>query len=255
MIEKAPTILLIETSTEVCSVALSVGDSLVDQIISREPRAHTSIISVITEELLSKNSVSLEMCDAIAVSEGPGSYTGLRVGVSFAKGLCFGASKPLISVGSLTLLATLASTEIINDKAKTNSKKNIDKITIVPMIDARRMEVYTASYSLTEEKESPIKAQSSVQALVIDSNSFSSELQQGQLFFCGDGAQKVSKVITHPNARFINIEALAKGMIATAVEKFHKKEFEDVAYFEPFYLKEFIAGVSKKNLLQPTPKK
>ncbi|MFA6770356.1 MAG: tRNA (adenosine(37)-N6)-threonylcarbamoyltransferase complex dimerization subunit type 1 TsaB [Bacteroidales bacterium] len=236
MINKAPTTLLIETSTEVCSVALSLGSSLIGQKISRIPRAHTAIISVITQELLEESKISLAMCDAIVVSKGPGSYTGLRVGVSFAKGLCFGTSKPLIAVGSLTLLATLASTTI--------DLSNIKPSIIVPMIDARRMEVYTASYSPTGEKLTP------VEALIVDSQSFSSQLEQGVVLFCGDGSSKVSKIIKHPNARFVNIEALAQGMIPQAVEKYHKGKFEDVAYFEPFYLKDFIAGVSKKNPLQ-----
>lgn len=255
MIKKAPTLLLIETSTDVCSVALSNGLTLIDQIISHKPRAHASIISVITEELLNRSKISLEMCDAVAVSEGPGSYTGLRVGVSFAKGLCYGASKPLIAVGSLTLLATLATAQINKDSQKTISTESIDTTTILPMIDARRMEVYTAAYSITEERRSPIKALTPVKAVVVDSDSFSAQLQKGRVFFCGDGSSKVAEIINHPNAKFLNIEALAQGMIPTAVEKYENREFEDVAYFEPFYLKDFIAGVSKKNLLQTLQKK
>lgn len=256
---KAPTILLIETSTEVCSVALSIGNSLIDQKTSRDPRAHAGIISIITQELLTNNKITLEMCDAIAVSEGPGSYTGLRVGVSFAKGLCYGASKPLIAVSSLTLLASLAYTAIAQNK--------IEACTIVPMIDARRMEVYTACYSATPERNalaktlSPmkalalVKALTPVEALIIDENSFATTLQEGLVVFCGNGSTKVADVIKHPNATFINIEALAQGMIPNAVEKYYNQEFEDVAYFEPFYLKDFIAGISKKNPLQIPIKK
>lgn len=258
MINKAPTILLIETSTEVCSVALCLGSTLIDQKISREPRAHAGIISIITQDLLDSNSTSLEMCDAIAVSQGPGSYTGLRVGVSFAKGLCYGASKPLIGVGSLDLLASLAYSALINPTSiifKDNlnstsiiSKESLAEATIVPMIDARRMEVYTANYSAKAQRLTP------VEALVIDSESFSEQLDKGIVIFCGDGSPKVSDVIKHPNAVFLNIEALSKGMIQTAIEKYNKGEFEDVAYFEPLYLKEFIAGISTKNPLQ-IPKK
>lgn len=269
MTNKAPSILLIETSTEVCSVALCLGDTLIDEIISREPRAHAGIISIITQELLDKNKISLEMCDAIAVSEGPGSYTGLRVGVSFAKGLCYGASKPLIGVGSLDLLASLACSKIIANTSSTTTISSEEKLVsdniitkekpdanniitkeklasamIVPMIDARRMEVYTASYSIKGERITP------VEALVIDHESFSEQLEKGVVVFCGDGSPKVSDIIKHPNAVFLSIEALAQGMIPSAIEKYSKKEFEDVAYFEPFYLKEFIAGISKKNPLQ-----
>lgn len=247
MINKVPTILLIETSTEVCSVALCLGSTLIDQKISREPRAHAGIISIITQDLLDSNSTSLEMCDAIAVSQGPGSYTGLRVGVSFAKGLCYGASKPLIGVGSLDLLASLAYSALINPTSII-SKESLAEATIVPMIDARRMEVYTAKYSVKAQRLTP------VEALVIDSESFSEQLDKGIVIFCGDGSPKVSDVIKHPNAVFLNIEALSKGMIQTAIEKYNKGEFEDVAYFEPFYLKEFIAGISTKNPLQ-IPKK
>lgn len=253
MTKQAPTILLIETSTEVCSVSLCLGSSLIDQKISRVPRAHAGIISTITQELLDSNNISLEKCDAIAVSEGPGSYTGLRVGVSFAKGLCYGASKPLIGVGSLDLLASLAYSALINptsiipkDHLNPTSiipKESLAKATIVPMIDARRMEVYTANYSAKGKRLTP------VEALVIDSESFSEQLDNGIVIFCGDGSPKISDVIRHPNAVFLNIEALSKGMIQTAIEKYDKGEFEDVAYFEPFYLKEFIAGVSKKNPL------
>ncbi len=237
---KAPTILLIETSTEVCSVALCLGNALIDQRVSREPRAHAGIISIITQEILDSNKVSLDECDAIAVSKGPGSYTGLRVGVSFAKGLCFGASKPLISVGSLDLLASLASDSIMNN--------NIEAPTIVPMIDARRMEVYTACYSNRGERLTP------VEALVVEQESFSDLLNKGSVVFCGDGSPKVANIIQHPNAVFINIEALAQGMIPNAIIKYNKGDFEDVAYFEPFYLKDFIAGISKKNPLQITSK-
>jgi len=241
MEKKAPIILLIETSTDVCSVALCSGNSLIGQKISHVPRAHAGIISVITQELLDSNNIPLEMCDAIAVSEGPGSYTGLRVGVSFAKGLCYGASKPLIAVGSLDLLASIASSKIIEKKSKT--------AIIVPMIDARRMEVYTACYSIKGERLTPVKA------LVIDHESFSKQLEEGVVFFCGDGSTKVADVIKHPNAVFLNVEALAQGMITNAVEKHKNGKFEDVAYFEPFYLKDFIAGISKKNPLKIQPSK
>ena len=247
MDKKAPTILLIETSTEVCSVALCSGNSLIDQKISRVPRAHAGIISIITQELLDNNHTSLEMCDAIAVSEGPGSYTGLRVGVSFSKGLCFGASKPLIAVGSLDLLASIASSIIIDNKIEASiivPKNKISAAIVVPMIDARRMEVYTACYSTKGERLTP------VEALVIDPESFSKQLEEGVVYFCGDGSAKVSDVIKHPNAVFLTVEALAQGMVTNAVQKYENGTFEDVAYFEPFYLKDFIAGISKKNPLK-----
>lgn len=229
-----PVILYIETSTEVCSVAVSKGADIAGEIIVNEPKAHAKIISPIIEKILKQTSLTISSIDAVAVSEGPGSYTGLRVGVSMAKGLCYGAGKPLISVGTLDIIAGIAAG---------TCNKNGEVFKIAPMIDARRMEVYTATFNSDGKRESD------VEALVVEPDSFNGILEGGKVLFCGNGANKVSNVIVHQNAVFSDINASAGGMLTPALEKFHNSDFADVAYFEPFYLKDFIAGVSKKSLL------
>jgi len=139
-----PLLLYIETSTEVCSVAISSSDVVLYRKIVREPKAHARIIAPMIEDLFKEVGFGIEKCDAVVVSEGPGSYTGLRVGVALAKGLCFASRKPLISVGSLDLLANLASDIVLSQKS---SQEYSGVESIVPMIDARRMEVYTATYT------------------------------------------------------------------------------------------------------------
>lgn len=226
MSEKEPVILLIETATELCSVALSCGDTILGEEVSREPRSHASLISVLTIKLMEKTGYTIPMCDAVAVSHGPGSYTGLRVGVSFAKGICYAVSKPLIAVGTLDIIAAMTIATNVMDKSSY----------IVPMIDARRMEVYTATY---DSKGEILKG---VEALIVKEDSFELLLESGVVFFCGDGSAKVQQIITHPNAKFVESEPLASNMAYVANQYFKTKKFEDLAYFEPFYLKEFIAG-------------
>ena len=236
MIIESPIPLFIETSTEVCSIAISSGDKIVGSKVEREPKSHARIAAPLVNTLLKELQIEMSNIDAVVVSEGPGSYTGLRVGVSLAKGLCYGASKPLIAVGSLDLLANLALEEI---RAKVLNETEREFL-IAPMIDARRMEVYTSLYNSDNERLESVKA------LIVDENSFKNNLEKGLLFFCGDGSSKVRDVIKHTNAKFIEIESLAQGMLANALKKFQNKEFEDIAYFEPFYLKDFIAGTPKK---------
>lgn len=233
--KRDPLLLLIETSTDVCSVALSEREILIAQKVSHEPRAHASIISTITGELLKENGFTPSDIDAVAISSGPGSYTGLRVGLSFAKGIAFASAIPLISVGSLNLIASLA---------KEDERKESNGIQyIVPMIDARRMEVYTTTF------DKNLKPLNKVEAKIIKPESFSDLLLKGKVLFCGNGAIKVSTVIDHPDAVFKMIETLASGMVNEAYAKYCRNEFEDLAYFEPFYLKDFVAGISKKDSL------
>ena len=229
-----PQLLLIETSTEVCSVALSRGTEIIAERIIKEPKAHARIIGNFIEEVLKEASSSVAACSAIVVSEGPGSYTGLRVGVSIAKGLCYGSGIPMIAVSSLELLARLCAE---------SGEMPEGELTIAPMIDARRMEVYTCRYN---RNCIPV---SKTEALVLDENSFSEELSSGPVIFTGDGAKKAAELIKHENAIFRFTDASARGMAAPAFEKFNKKEFVDTAYFEPFYLKDFVAGISKRSLL------
>ena len=219
-------IILIETSTALCSVALAEEGNIVAYRESSAPKAHASLTAVFIQEMLSERGLTTADCDAVCVSMGPGSYTGLRVGVSTAKGLCFGSGKPLLAVGTLDTLVAQADS---------------DARFIIPMVDARRMEVYTAVFEngiqLTET--APV---------IIDENSFAEYLEQGPCLFIGDGAGKCADVIRHPNASFCQCWPKASSMLSPAAAAYKEKRFEDVAYFEPFYLKEFVATVSKKKL-------
>lgn len=226
-------IILIETSTALCSVALAENGTVTAYRESSAPKAHASLTAVFVQEVLAERGLSLDDCDAVCVSMGPGSYTGLRVGVSTAKGLCFGSGKPLLAVGTLdTLVAQAASAE----EAGANEYRYI-----VPMIDARRMEVYAAVFENGKQITETAPA-------IIDENSFAEYLKQGPVLFIGDGAGKCADVIKHQNAHFCQCHPKASSMLSPAIEAFSKGDFKDVAYFEPFYLKEFVATVSKKKL-------
>ena len=225
-------IILIETSTALCSTARAENGTVTSYKECSAAKAHASMTAVFIREMLEERGISLSDCDAVCVSMGPGSYTGLRVGVSTAKGLCFGSGKPLIAIGTLDTLVAQASCET-----------DISDIRfIVPMIDARRMEVYSAVFT-PDGKQITDTAPA-----IIDKSSFSEYLEQGPVLFIGDGAGKCDGVIRHPNARFQQCWPKASSMLSPAVEAYKEKRFEDVAYFEPFYLKEFVATVSKKKL-------
>ena len=229
----AGNILLIETSTALCSTALVSDGAVVEYRESAEPRTHASMTAVFVKEMLDSRGITLSDCDAVCVSKGPGSYTGLRVGVSTAKGLCFGARKPLMAVGTLDILVAQATDEgLVPEGCRF----------IVPMVDARRMEVYSAVFTpdgrqLTE-----------TEPCIVDSNSFVGYLEQGPVLFIGDGAAKCEPVLNHPNARFAQCSPKASAMIRPALEAYNEKRFENTAYFEPFYLKQFVATVSAKKL-------
>lgn len=227
MQQSANRIILIETSTSLCSVALAENGAITAYRESSAPKAHASLTAVFVQEVLAERGLALSDCDAVCVSKGPGSYTGLRVGVSTAKGLCFGSGKPLLAVGTLDTLAAQAD----------NSQFRF----IIPMIDARRMEVYAAVFEDSRQitETAPV---------IVDENSFSEYLEQGPCLFIGDGAGKCADVIRHQNAHFCQCNPKASAMLHPAMEALNEKRFEDVAYFEPFYLKEFVATVSKKKL-------
>ena len=215
---------------------------------SSAPKAHASLTAVFIHEILDERNVRMEDCDAVCVSMGPGSYTGLRVGVSTAKGLCFGAGKPMLAVGTLDTLVAQAQ---IPGVAGNDSGKKFRYI--IPMIDARRMEVYASVFesaaSQSEAECSPAYIQiTETSPAIIDENSFAEYLEQGEVLFIGDGAGKCADVIKHPNAHFCQCHPKASAMVAPALKAYKEKRFEDVAYFEPFYLKEFVATVSKKKL-------
>ena len=225
-------IILIETSTALCSVALAEDGVITAYKESSAPKAHASLTAVFIDEILKEKGLTMSDCKAVCVSMGPGSYTGLRVGVSTAKGLCFGSGLPLIAVGTLDTLVAQAqvSGQIGNARY------------VVPMVDARRMEVYTATFT-PEGKQITETA-----PMIIDENSFAEQLAEGEVLFIGDGAGKCADMIKHPNAKFIQCNPQASAMLSPAQTAYNEKRFEDVAYFEPFYLKEFVATVSKKKL-------
>ena len=228
-------ILLIETSTALCSVALAQDGAVTAYRESSAPKAHASLTAVFIQEMLQERGLTLADCKAVCVSKGPGSYTGLRVGVSTAKGLCFGSGKPLLAVGTLDTLVAQAATVIPSEVEGSTFRY------IIPMIDARRMEVYTAVF------ENGVQITETAPA-IIDETSFAEYLEQGPCLFIGDGAGKCADVIKHPNAHFRQCCPKASAMLQPAMAAYKEKRFEDVAYFEPFYLKEFVATVSKKKL-------
>lgn len=215
-------ILNIETATTNCSVSLSrEGKTIVlkedyDKGYSHAERLHVYIDAVLKEAKVSKNDI-----DAVAISKGPGSYTGLRIGVSAAKGLCFALDKPLISVSTLEALA---------HQVKCNDG------VIVSMLDARRMEVYSAIFDANYNQIRETEAQ------ILDETSFETYLEKGKVYFIGNGVEKTNSLISHPNAIFID-EKLpsANEMSLLAFNKYKISDTEDVAYFEPYYLKDFVA--------------
>jgi tRNA threonylcarbamoyladenosine biosynthesis protein TsaB len=221
--------------------------------------------------MLRERGLTIADCDAVCVSMGPGSYTGLRVGVSTAKGLCFGSGKPLLAVGTLdTLVAQAQMADQMADQVGHDGCTNTvipdligDPRFIIPMIDARRMEVYSAVFSSVQASETATTVISSeaegrveksftqiteTAPAIIDENSFAEYLEQGPCLFIGDGAGKCADVIKHPNAHFCQCWPKASAMLQPALEALAAGDFQDVAYFEPFYLKEFVATVSKKKL-------
>ena len=235
-------IILLETSTALCSVALAEDGKITAYRESSAPKAHASLTAVFVQEVLEERGIKLADCDAVCVSMGPGSYTGLRVGVSTAKGLCFGSGKPLLAVGTLdTLVAQAASEESVTEEG-------IDYKYIVPMIDARRMEVYSAVFETVPTEEKGYTQITETTPTIVDENSFAEYLEQGHVLFIGDGAGKCADVIKHPNAHFCQCNPKASAMLEPAMKAYSSQKFEDVAYFEPFYLKEFVATVSKKKL-------
>ena len=226
-------ILHIETSTSVCSVSVS-EDGL--SIFSKEDHngpSHAVSLGVFVDEALSFVDSHALMLDAVAVSCGPGSYTGLRIGVSMAKGVCYGRNIPLIGLPTLEVLCVpvLLYHELPED------------VLLCPMIDARRMEVYSAIY------DRALNVKREIAADIVDESSYLNFLEEHPVYFFGDGALKCRDKITHPNAHFIeNIEPLARMMFPLAEKCVAKQDFKDVAYFEPFYLKEFVASKPKKLL-------
>ena len=227
-------IILIETSTALCSTALAEDGKIVSYLESTTPRAQASLTAPFVKQMLDGHGLAVSDCDAVCVSKGPGSFTGLRVGVSTAKGLCFGSGLPLLSVGTLETLYWQAVTEKLLPEGCRY---------VVPMIDARRMEVYTAVFSSDGRQLTEVRPQ------VVEAETFAPYLSEGPVLFIGDGAPKCREILSSENAFFHGCCPKASSMLIPAERAFNEKRFEDVAYFEPFYLKEFIATVSRKNLI------
>ncbi len=225
-------ILLIETATSVCSVALADSGNILAVKEQNEQNIHASKLTVFIQEVLAMAEKEISELDAVAVSKGPGSYTGLRIGVSTAKGLCYALDIPLIGV--YTLLAMAEGFQAQNDVP--------ENMCLCPMIDARRMEVYQAVFDKKLREIQPVEAK------IIVGDSYSSTLKETPITFFGDGAEKCKAVLsTHENVHFDSGFVNSATYLATAAQKkFAERLFEDVAYFEPFYLKDFITTTPKK---------
>ena len=232
-------ILNIETSTAVCSVALGKDGELLAYKENKEGMNHATHLTVFIDCILKENNLTANNLDAIAVSMGPGSYTGLRIGVSTAKGLCYGSNLPLIAVNTLQAMTV----PLLKDKSIISQLGNIEASVFCPMIDARRMEVYMAFYSYKNVELRKVAAE------IIDEESFVSDLAKNKIVFFGDGSAKCQSSLQSQNAIFVdNITPTAIGMLELSETKFKAEAFEDVAYFEPFYLKDFVATTPKKNI-------
>lgn len=218
-------LLCIETATTNCSVTIAIDGGIV--LLKEDYNnsySHAEKLHLFIREAVAEAKLELKDLDAVVISKGPGSYTGLRIGVSAAKGLCYSLDIPLISVETLEALAQQVHEETL----------------IIPMLDARRMEVFSAIYSADKT------ALRATQAQILDGSSFEAELTSGIVTFIGNGVNKFQEICNHLNARFVDALPSAKDMITIAEAKFENSQFEDVAYFEPYYLKDFVAGKKAK---------
>ena len=232
-------ILSIETGTEVCSVALAQDGEMISLRESGGGRAHANNLGVYIDEVLRENDLDADELDAVAVGGGPGSYTGLRIGVSTAKGLCYALGKPLIAVDSLKALANIAMEEY---EAGIIDLDNPETALLAPMIDARRMEVYTRLF------DTKLTAVNETQAHILTADSFADVFAAGrELLVFGNGARKCADLL--PQAQFARIASSARGLVTLAEAAFQAEDFVDVAYYEPYYLKDFVVTRSKRNPL------
>lgn len=226
-------ILHLETSTDVCSVALSEDGACLFSKEDFEGHSHSVMLGVFVDEVLSMADSAGKRLDAVALSCGPGSYTGLRIGASMAKGICYGRDLPLIALPTLQVMSVPV---LLRDDLP-------DDALLCPMLDARRMEVYSAVY---DRALTPLM---DVSAVIVDEGSFAEYLDAHPVWFYGNGAAKCADTLRHPNAHFLpDVHPLAKWMFPLAEKAFYDGKFENVAYFEPFYLKDFVAS-KPRNLL------
>lgn len=225
------TILNIETSTTCCSAAITIDGKPVASVEQLANANHASQLPVFIQQLLHEANVNDWHLDAVALSQGPGSYTGLRIGASTAKGICYGLNIPLIPVDTLQVLCASVPSGMLPDNAL-----------LCPMLDARRMEVYTALY---QQQGTQLSTISEVQAMIIDADAFAQTLAQQPVYFFGNGAAKCQSVIMHPYAHFVdNVVPQAQCMGLLAEMQPNSLDVKQMAYYEPFYLKEFVAAPS-----------
>ncbi|NLI23516.1 MAG: tRNA (adenosine(37)-N6)-threonylcarbamoyltransferase complex dimerization subunit type 1 TsaB [Bacteroidales bacterium] len=233
-------LLLIETTGDVCSVAIAENGNVLAVKEDYEKKSHAAVLTMLIQDLLTEVSLTIRDLQGICVSQGPGSYTGLRIGVSVAKGICYGAGLPLLAVNTLLAMSYGMRKELNSNIFSLHSGK---PFLFCPMTDARRMEVYTAL--LNENLEFILETT----ALVLREDSFSDYLSREPILFFGSGAEKASKLIRHPNAFFrTDFRPRAAYLAEPADFEFRQQHFRDVAYFEPFYLKDFVATIPKKKL-------
>ena len=225
-------ILSIETATTVCSAALLQDGNPVINKENHQGQSHATLLGVYVQQIMEHVRENKIKLDAIAVSSGPGSYTGLRIGISEAKGLSYGLDIPIIAIPTHLIMASM-----MKDKVE-------DGTLLCPMIDARRMEVYSTIY------DTSLNVIRKTSADIIESESYNNLLTKHKIVFLGNGAEKCKNIISHPNAQFINdIHPLASEMGVAAEKAYKEKDFVSSAYFEPFYLKEFVATTPKNKLL------
>ncbi len=221
-------ILNIETATEICSVSISKNGKIIDFFETNQQNSHSELLTIYIQKLLEQSNFKFQQLNAVAISSGPGSYTGLRIGTSTAKGLCYALDIPLISVSTLEAIAW-----------GTIKNNHNDKGLYCPMLDARRMEVYCAVFDIN------LNYINEIEAKVIDNESFSELLQNHQIYFSGNGSEKCRDILSkYQNANFENIFASAKYIAEIAENKYNLNQFENLAYFEPLYLKNYIPGKS-----------
>ena len=231
-------ILCIETGTDVCSVGIARDGELLSLRESDEGRDHARKVGVFVDELLRETGIAPDDLDAVAVGKGPGSYTGLRIGVSFAKGLCYGLRKPLLAVGSLDALVEVACEDY---EAGILAVDDWQHARLCPMVDARRMEVYAQVF---DSQGTPL---TDVSAEVVSEESFAAYRQAGEPFVIfGSGARKCADLLA--GATFVEVTPSARGLARLAQQALDEGRTEDIAYFEPFYLKDFVVTTSKKRL-------
>jgi tRNA threonylcarbamoyladenosine biosynthesis protein TsaB len=225
-------ILQIETATQTCSVALAIAGETIGLKEETAKNIHAGSLTLFIEEVMQQAGLQYQDLDAVAVSKGPGSYTGLRIGISTVKGLCFALDKPFIAIDTLKMMANGF---LLENQGYSGL--------ICPMIDARRMEVFAALFDENLEMVAPVTAK------IIDADSYTTDLTAHQITFIGDGASKCSEVLLHPNANFSaeNFNSAAH-LSKLALAAYEQQEFEDVAYFEPYYLKDFVFTAPKKKV-------